>query len=59
MTNQTRRGPRLYGTWLALLAAAVFAFAACTGTGSNGGASFGPGDDGSGSDVMDTGGTGY
>lgn len=57
MTQNTRRRPR---AWLALLLALAFALAACAGSDADGGASFGPADDGSGgTDPMATSGPGY
>ena len=59
MTQETRKRSRLAATWLALVAAAAFALAACGGGSNNGaGSSFGTGDEGSGTTPMDSGGTG-
>ena len=47
MTQNTRKRSRTYGMWLALVAAAAFALAACSGSGTQNEPSFGTGDDGS------------
>lgn len=58
--NDTRKRNRLYGTWLAIVAALTLAIAACGSDTGGGGQSFGNGDDpGSSGDVMGTEGVDY
>ena len=59
MTGKIRTRSRVSAAWLALVAAAALALAACSGSGTQNGASFGTGDDGSGTTPMESTGVGY
>jgi len=56
MTQDTRKRSRRFGAFLALFATVAFAIAACSGSGTQNGGSFGTGDEGSGTTPMESGG---
>ena len=57
MTQETRTRTRRYGALLALFATLAFALSACGGSGTQNGASFGTGDEGSGTSPMESNGS--